>query len=234
MTPTTSNSPLPRASHGGSSLPSLEAISDLLRSEFAAFRKDILSEIRSEISEVRNSVSAVTERVQRVEDRLTSLTNVPSDAGPSADDLVAEFVEREKRSVNLIVFGLVEDSSLPAHLAAPKEVEAVRAVLTQIHPSDYGGIKTRRIGRPLGVSPRPLCVTLKSADSVKEVLRKKSSYLGPLKFADDKTPLQRSCLKKLREQLSVLHADGDTNKTIRYVNGVPRIVSVSSTRRSKN
>lgn len=229
-----SNSPLSRTSLGAPALPSLGDFRDLIPSEFANFRKEMLTEIRSDINEVQNSVTVLTERVRSIEDRFSSSANMPSDAGPCTDDVMAEMVERERRFVNLIVYGLTEHSSSPAHLAAPKDAEAVRVVLTQIHPSDYDGIRTRRIGRPNGASPRPLCLSLGSAVLVKEVLRNKSSYSGPLKFADDKTPLQRSSLKRLRDNLSELHANGDTNKTIHYVNGVPRIVSTSSMRRSKN
>ena len=117
-------------------------------------------------------------------------------------------------------------NTLPRRMLRTSVLSSPRFTLLTTNTSgreELGGL----LGRPL----RPLCVMLQSADIVKSVLRNKSSLAGPLIIADDMTPMQRSNLKRLRQQLGELHSNGDADKTIRYVNGVPKIVPSSSASR---
>ena len=234
------NSPSTHTGSVTTSPPTLEDIKGLIRVELANFRKELWADFKADMSDVRNSVALLSDRMQRIEERMEDCcspsANLPADVGPVTEGVLTELSERGKRSSNLIVYGLEEDPNVPVHHSTQKDAENICIVLSQIYASDYQHIRARRIGRLAGSSPRPLCVTLQSVDIVKSVLRNKSSYTGPLKITDDKTPMQRSNLKRLRQQLSELHANGDTDKTIRYVNGVPTIVpsASSSVRRSKN
>ena len=67
-------------------------------------------------------------------------------------------------------------------------------------------------------------MVLSSAELVKNVLSNKFRNSGPMKISDDKTRLQRSCLNQLMDKLRSLHAKGEKDMTIKYVNGAPKIV----------
>ena len=66
------------------------------------------------------------------------------------------------------------------------------------------------------------------------ILRNKSRYQGPVKISRDLTLIQRKHFKNLRQQLGILKEAGETDKTIRYFNGVPKIVSVNKKQEAKN
>ena len=91
----------------------------------ANFRKEVWADIKSDITNVRNSVTLLSDRMQRIEDCCTSSANLLADAGPSTDDVVTELSEREKRSSNLIVYGLVEDPNVPLQQATQKDAENI-------------------------------------------------------------------------------------------------------------
>lgn len=75
-------------------------------------------------------------------------------------------------------------------------------------------------------------MSLKSTEVAKGILRNKSRYLGPCKVTDDKTVVQRQALEQLRAKLRELHYQEETNKTIRYIRGVPKIVTGGRSRDS--
>lgn len=72
---------------------------------------------------------------------------------------------------------------------------------------------------------RPLRVSLPSKDVVLKILRNKLRYSGPVKISQDQTVKQRKHFKDLQAQLRLLRDAGDKNKSIRYINSVPKIVN---------
>ena len=88
-------------------------------------------------------------------------------------------------------------------------------------------MKCVRLGKFSNSKNRPIKVELKCNSDVMLVLRNKKKLTDGVNIQSDSTPMQRDYLKKLREKLSAIQESGDTGKTIRFINKVPKIVDVS-------
>ncbi|KAK2578409.1 hypothetical protein KPH14_003658 [Odynerus spinipes] len=95
----------------------------------------------------------------------------------------------------------------------------------EIYPPGVSFIKTFRLGAAQQDRTRPLKIICNSREDVLNILRNKAKYKGPAIINEDRTPKQRAYLQELRNELNNLHASGDLNKTIRFINGTPKIIS---------
>lgn len=75
---------------------------------------------------------------------------------------------------------------------------------------------------------RPLCVTFQNKYDAVSVLRNVKKYNGPVRVRQDMTIKQRNYLKKLRSDLQLAIDSDDNNKTIRYINGIPKIIETNN------
>lgn len=89
-------------------------------------------------------------------------------------------------------------------------------------------IKTLRIGKSRAGHVRPLMVTLSNRNEAVTILKNKYKYKGQAKIKQDLTKQQREYLRNLRVRLGTMQEAGINDKTIRYINGVPRIVDIHS------
>ena len=172
---------------------------------------------------MKSDIASFSERVKALED-MPSISAVAQQTPMSTDDVVEELNDREYRSRNLIIFGLPEPQESSPELNKSIDLTAVRGVLTEICPLNCLAPVTYRLGKQGKTPCRPLCVRLDSAAEVKKILQSKHRYKGPYKISDDKTNNQRESIMQLREKLRVLHEQGQTQMTIRYIRGVPKIV----------
>ena len=78
-----------------------------------------------------------------------------------------------------------------------------------------------RLGKKTAGRARPVRVTLPSRADVLNILRNKKNYSGPLSIREDLTLKQRNHLRDMKEELKNLIDSGTTNKTLRYIGGVP-------------
>lgn len=115
------------------------------------------------------------------------------------------------------------------------DLDKMKNILPKLKPSSCSFQKTVRIGKKLGDHSRSLCVILYSKDEAISILRAKSTCagLGSVKIVQDQTPKQREHLSELRRQLKSLIDSGVTDKTVHYVNGVPKIINVNSNIKEK-
>ena len=212
-----------------STLPSADVIRDivskLIDSKLSVFQDEILSGIRADLAIMKSDITSLSERVKALEDRPA----ISSDQIPkSTDDFIEELKDREIRSKNLIIFGLPEPHESSPELNKSVDLTAVRGILTEICPLNNQDLVTHRLGIQGKTPCRPICARLESAADVKRILQAKHRYKGPYKISDDKTKHQRETILQLREKLRDLHVQGQTQMTIRYIRGVPKIVKGKS------
>lgn len=113
------------------------------------------------------------------------------------------------------------------HPASSQDADLAREILKVIQPNDFSHVRVARLGGRHTRGPRPLRVTLSSKQEAVSILKSKIKYKGPVKIFQDQTPKQRKYLNNLKTKLKELHDSGVTNKTIRFFNGVPKIVDKS-------
>ena len=139
------------------------------------------------------------------------------------EDTIEELDNREKRSVNLILYNL-EEPNVVDHGNVTTDIDLVNDIIKKILPDNNIKKSCVRLGAKKQDHVRPLRVTLSSKSDVISVSRNKSRYNGPVEITNDLTQMQRKHLADLRAKLKVMRDAGDTNKIIRYINGTPKIV----------
>ncbi|KAK2577881.1 hypothetical protein KPH14_012828 [Odynerus spinipes] len=223
----------------------LGKIQSLIRDEFDKFRGEIVKMYREEMEVLRASVSEIAKRVSIIEGKIEEFGQVSDTPVKTVDEeeILLEIMERERRASNIILFNLEETlsssstsstSSTSQGSSSLTDKDLVKDVLAVINPEGVIIKGCMRIGRKTPDRVRPVRVTLSSKQEVQEILKHKFKYVGPVKIFQDRTEKQRAHLDRLRQELKSLINSGVTSKTIRYVNGTPRIVDMSFSIKKKN
>lgn len=94
--------------------------------------------------------------------------------------------------------------------------------------SSLSNLKLRRLGRPTAGRNRPLLIETPSPDIALNILKHKpddATFESQILFKSDQTQAQQLHLKNLRVELESITKSGDSTKTIKYINGIPKIVN---------
>lgn len=176
-----------------------------------------LSSIKNENSVLRNDLAAIKNRVDLLES-----------AAPKSNDnqdMFAEFIDRQNRSKNIIVFNVHEQSS---HNII-SDTDSITRIFDKLG-TDIKPIKVSRLGKPNNKS-RPLKIELQASEVFKILglsrNLKSDQNFKDIRLTSDKTPYQREFLRDLRNQLSLRTSNGEPNLTIKYYKGLPTIVSTA-------
>lgn len=198
------------------------------------------------LSEHSGAIREINEKLQKIEAEIIRTNTGPYSTGDSnppgrtvsdigwdrnIDDIVAEFGERQKRASNVIIFGAPESRNG----SGGERKIADELFVNQIF--SYLGVSAEisdvsRIGRVAGDKVRPLKITLQSEAQVKAVLgnvkklRDNDSYTN-VRVSLDRTPMQQQRYRIVKTQLAERLANGERDLRIRFVSGVPTIVSLN-------
>lgn len=175
-----------------------------------------LSSIKNENIVLRNDLTAIINRVNLLES-----TAPKSNAN---QDMYAEFIDRQARSKNIIVFNVHEQPNLNN----TSDTDTVTRIFDKLG-TDIKPIKINRLGKPNNKS-RPLKIELQTASDVFKILGlsrllKSDQIFNDIKITSDKSPYQREFLRDLRNQLNERVSKGEQNLRIKYSKGQPGIVS---------
>lgn len=157
----------------------------------------------------------------------TSGTNV----SPSVcESMVTEAMERVKRASNVILRGVPEPQGSIRERISTDEQYVSNMLSTIIgNEPDLKPVKVVRFGKGSPDHPRLVKVVFPNSAACKRVLRNKNklstSPFRGISIQDDKTPKQLAYLRDLREELKSRLDAGEMDLTIKYIRGVPTIVS---------
>lgn len=205
----------------------LRDIQDTIESQFNRLRTELRGWYTAEFKEINDTIRQLSDRMKTLENKLSSrLTNDQDE-----EDIIAEIHDRERRSKNLIFYNLEEENPSDTSTSPSDDMhslpDTVNQIIKIIHPLASPCLKARRLGRRISGKTRPVCVVLPSKSDVINILKNKQKYTGPVAIKNDMTLKQRSYLSKVRNDLKNLINSGVTDKTIRYINGVPKIVNMT-------
>lgn len=192
-------------------------VQQLFREEFAAFRKEMRELYRADMAKLRGDIQCLSNRVEVLESVINGF-QPPVSSQVLEEDIIEEINEREKRSANLIFFNLEESEE-----GSGGDTELVNEIISGIRPGIVPA-GTRRLGKKRLGHSRPVCVSMSNKREANLILSNKTRYSGPVRIFQDQTLKQRNYLKELRTNLQLLKDSGVRDKTIRFVNGVPKIV----------
>lgn len=188
----------------------------------------IVGELRDQIDKLNKDFGDLKikyEAQKTVGDNDAEKTQTASDIN-NITQLMEEVNEREIRSKNVLIFNLPE-SSKPTK-DERREDDALRSsnIITTCSNVNLNILQVHRLGRYNASIKRPIKIILESRADVIKILQNKSKInIGNVKIGPDQTKMQQNHFKDLVKQINELRTKGVTNKIIKYINGIPRIVT---------
>ena len=167
--------------------------------------------------------------VQKVSESVAALPTssatelYPNAPGKSAQDISAvfdDFLDKEKRKLNVVVHNLRESESDTFKERSERDAALFTSMIKEVFKLSVTPVKTFRVGKKLPDKPRLLIVTLDSLATKYEILKLSSQLRNSVNFSGiyinpDMTQKEREQGKKLRDELAARRRAGEPNLAIR-------------------
>lgn len=194
--------------------------------------------LKTQITNLNTTVKINEERIISLQNEIKELKSHPKTFQPSSseltptiitscDDAIMELQERAERSKNIIITGISEQ--ICSNAIDRRELDAHKAfqIMQIIHPGCPEIKKVFRLGKYEDKKTRPLKICFDSQDTVKTILRNKLNVkLDGVRVFSDQTPYQQKYMANLKKELHQRQENGETNLTIKYIKGTPKIVKM--------
>lgn len=184
-------------------------------------------DIFSKLSAHEEAFTNLTRTIKAQEERIVQLEmNQKNNSGcldVNAEMICQELSERMRRSRNVIIYNVAEVLSEDE----PTDSMKICEFLKTKHVSNIKILKAKRLGKRPSKKPRPLLITCESQSDAFNLFAIRSDFPDPWKLSLDRTPAQREALSKLRLELEERLKNGESNLTIKYIRGIPKIVTSS-------
>lgn len=194
--------------------------------------KNTLASLSTKIEELQKQNADLVEKVDGLKE--SNDRSRASQPGLDCESMYAEIVERQWRSKNILIYDVPENDKLPTQQRFEEDKKAVVSILDTISDLNVSDFTVSRFkagnkvaaGRANTKQPvaRPIRVQFRNPDVAMKFIRNKKMYKGSARILPDRTKRQREHLTSLINQLKDLEAEGITNKHLKYINGVPRIM----------
>lgn len=181
-------------------------------------RSPSYAEIVSQTENLKSQITILNQKMEKQE------------AAPRQTDFeptISEMQERERRSVNILVFGLDESSLTNREEALEQDRGKVANIILKIkNDLQIDTLKCTRIGVPTENKKRPIKLTFPTKQEALQVVRLKSKLNETgvyIKY--DQTPNQRDYLRRVIQELEKRKQSGEENLRIKYINSIPTIIT---------
>nr|CAI5840957.1 unnamed protein product [Callosobruchus analis] len=148
------------------------------------------------------------------------------------EEIVSETTERVKRKKNIVVFNVDEpDQSKQLKQQVEADTNMVGDIVKYVAPSlPQRNIKTTRLGHFNSLKKRPIKITL--GDTVRKILSNANKLRNHNDFkqvipAPDRIKRQIDYYRSVKQELMERRNAGETNCVIKYINDVPRIITLN-------
>ena len=137
-----------------------------------------------------------------------------------------DFLDKEKRKLNLVVHNMSESHGETLQERASKDAALFTTMLKDVFKLSVVPVKTFRVGKKLPDKPRLMIVTLNNESTKYDILKLAPQLRSTAKYSNiyinpDMTQKEREKGKALREELAARKRAGETNLTIRKGKIVP-------------
>lgn len=188
---------------------------------------DILKKNRESAKVIEGSLKHLEEKVEVLSKSEPLESNSASNL--QLEPTILELKEREQRSTNVLIFGVVEPVKSDREERISHENETVETILKQINDDIKStSLKIRRIGKYEEGKIRPIRVTFSTAAEALQTLKHRAKLAGMegVYIKSDQTVAQCNYLKALLTELEVRKKNGEDNLRVRYINSVPKIIKI--------
>lgn len=189
------------------------------------FHCDICTSERKTMSELKVLISKLSMEVETLKQKVKQ---------GSFEEIVEEINQRNIRRFNLIVFGVEEqDQQQPNTVRIENDKKEVTNIVNFIDTNlDISNFKLIRIGSFTAGKTRPIKIVLDEEKHVHNLIRKahvlknNASY-NQIAISFDRTPKQIDYYRNVKKQLDDRKNNGEKDIKIKYINGIPKIVSLN-------
>lgn len=147
----------------------------------------------------------------------------------SLEEILIEINNQNTRKKNVILSGIKEPQSNDHKERQTSDKVKAFKIIKQILENCPEPSRVMRIGKYKPDVNRSIKVTFESEETTKLIFRNKNKLTDTdVKIFPDQTPYQQTFFKKLKEELNRRTANGEGNLKIKYIKGVPQIISTST------
>ena len=194
--------------------------------------RDNLTQKASYADMVRGTCSDVIDKMSA---KISSIPQEVAAQNASKDmkhvaEVFDSFVDRDRRKNNLVVHNLPEPESESATERSVKDILRFQEVIKDTFRIQVAVTRCFRVGKSVKDKARLLIVTLDTPGVKHEILRlapqlRQSEKWGNIYITPDLSRSEREAARKVREELAVRRAAGETNITIRKGRVVSTVTS---------
>ncbi|XP_060809995.1 uncharacterized protein LOC132904087 [Amyelois transitella] len=169
------------------------------------------------LRDMRNEISRISSLLENYVENKLSL----------GEEVIQEMQNRKNREKNIVLFGVPEQISSTTEESLIKDEAVVFSTISMISSDIPKPFKLFRIGKPRPGKNRSIKVCFETPEPAKQLLRNRSKLRDGVKIFSDQTPSQQNYMKNLKEELRRRQDEGETDLTIKYINGTPAILKNS-------
>lgn len=188
--------------------------------------------LKSDIASIKKFNKHTEKQIESLESNIQQMKLIPSTScSPSLciqEEIIVELNERSQRCKNIILYGIAEPDSKDTDERRAYDKSAVLDIIKTILDDCPIPEKIFRLGKYDSNKNRPLKVCFAIEESAKNILRNKNKCQKEnVKIFSDQTPQQQAYRKLLKDDLERRTKEGETNLTIKYVRGIPKLIQAT-------
>lgn len=211
-------------------LKDIKSTTDLLVTENNNLKSQVAN-LTDTVNTNKEIITCLQNEIQKLKSEpRTHMTSMQHTLVPNNyDDFMLELQERTTRSKNIIIVGVDEQHS--DNTEKRRELDRCEAerITTIIYPGCPKPEKIIRIGRYDEMKARPMKLCFDSQETVKIILRNKTGIKeNSFRIYSDQTPYQQNFMVNLKKELKERQERGETDLTIKYIKGIPKIITQPS------
>lgn len=198
--------------------------------------ENTLITIATEHEKMKTDFQNITSATHTMEMKIASLecdlqnlkmsSELPLTKEVTYEKMLSEITDQSLRRKNLILTGIPEPQSTDFKERQKQDKDEILKIINSISKKCPEPIKIIRIGKYKPTENRAIKACFESEESVKVILRSRNKLKDDaVSIFSDQTPFQQARFKNLKEELKRRTTNGEGNLRIKYVKGVPKIVS---------
>ncbi|KAL4097682.1 hypothetical protein QTP88_022414 [Uroleucon formosanum] len=215
----------------GEVLSSNKIISSTQTLQFEELKKD-LKQLSLQIIELKAENTTLRSELNILKGKITSLEDAgsPSQSSHVISQVLQESFERQRCSLNTIIYGVPESSSASAAQRISDDCSSIRSLLEPHSLVIPDNSKVIRLGKVVAGKSLPIKLLCGSSESssklvsdFRDLVKNGIQFPTGFRTVSDKTLMQRTLLRSCYAELENRKLNGETNLEISYVNGAPQV-----------
>lgn len=182
-----------------------------------------VSTLMEENREFKSKIGGIQKKLLIIENNISQIEHYSSEHA-----IVTEFMERQSRLTNILLFNLPEEDDR-------KDLENINNLFSDLKVNIIN-FTFSRLGKLKSATPdkpRPIIIKFTNQSDVSTILRvqknlKSSTKWSNIRFSSDKTIKQREEMENLRKTLQLRRENGEKDIIIKYFEGIPKIVNITN------